>query len=205
MVSTSLKVLFVAPSSKAVNQTAFLPVVVIKDPFTWMEAMCRHQYAASWRRPDKEHCPNLVPTTPEEIELLKDRKTFKVDIEYFPTNITHHESLADLWNEWYGNWIDASFPRLIVRFEDLLFHAELVVGKVCECAGGKFFDGPFQYIQDSAKKGSAHKGSNGLVKAIMKYGDKATRIKKYHPKDLQYSKHNLQSEIMTMFRYSQIP
>lgn len=42
-----------------------LPIVVVKDPYTWMTSMCRHTYAARWFH-GPEHCPNLIPITKRE-------------------------------------------------------------------------------------------------------------------------------------------
>ncbi len=163
--------------------------------------MCRHRYAASWKH-FEGHCPNLIPITPDEKAKVNNATTVKVDIFYRKTNVTHHDSLADLWNTWYGNWIDAEFPRLIVRFEDLLFHAEQVLTQVCECAGGKVYNiSDFKYSVGSAKTGAAHKGSNGLVKSITKYGDKSKRLKSYTKQDLTYAIKTLKNDIMNSFGY----
>lgn len=190
-----------APSMTSLNQTSFLPAVVIKDPYTWMDSMCRHSYEANWKHVEG-HCPNLVPISSHEREILKHNSTFHVNIRYRATNITHHNSLADLWNTWYGNWIDADFPRLIVRFEDLLFHTESVVGKICECGGGKIRDASkFKYSVDSAKKGAAHKGANGLVKSLITYSDKNKRLKSFTEQDLSYAVRTINSDVMNMFGY----
>ena len=190
-----------APSSVGLNQTQFLPAVVIKDPYTWMDSMCRHSYAANWKHIDG-HCPNLVPISPEEKQKINNKETFNVNIRYRSTNITHHNSLADLWNTWYGDWVDVEFPRLIVRFEDLLFHAETVVEQICECGGGKIRDkAKFKYSVDSAKTGAAHKGANGLIKSITKYSDKEKRLKTFTEKDLSYALDTIRRDLMDMFRY----
>lgn len=183
------------------NQTSFLAAVVIKDPYTWMDSMCRHSYSANWKH-IKGHCPNLVPISQHEKDILKNDETFPVNIHYRDTNITHHKSLVDLWNTWYGNWLDAEFPRLFVRFEDLLFHTEYVVGKVCECGGGQIRDKDnFKYSVDSAKTGKAHVGSNGLVKSITKYSDKNKRLQSFTSQDLYYAIKTIRSDIMNMFGY----
>ena len=36
-----------------------LPIVMIKDPISWMSSLCRHPYSARWRH--YKICPNLVP------------------------------------------------------------------------------------------------------------------------------------------------
>jgi len=54
------------------NQT--LPVVIIRDPFRWLQSMCHNSYTSTWprfARPDdtQYHCPNLWPTNFEKREL----------------------------------------------------------------------------------------------------------------------------------------
>ena len=66
--------------------------------------------------------------------------------------------MAHLWNEWYTEYIEfenanantdqhdagnnntamktPDFPFLVVRMEDLIFHADAVVPQMCECVGG---------------------------------------------------------------------
>jgi cell fate (sporulation/competence/biofilm development) regulator YmcA (YheA/YmcA/DUF963 family) len=193
-----------APSFEGLPQSNFLPAVVIKDPYTWMESMCRHRYAAQWRSIEG-HCPNLVPTTPQEKDMIHPKETFAVSIHYHTQNVTHHESLSELYNEWYGNWLDVEYPRLVIRFEDLMFHAEHVVEKVCKCAGGKLAEGPFQYTTGSAKTGISHKGSNGLVKSMLKYGDIQKRTHAYTPMDLDYAKSSLRSDVLDLFHYGTPP
>mmetsp|Transcript_22578 Transcript_22578/g.33045 ORF Transcript_22578/g.33045 Transcript_22578/m.33045 type:complete len:414 (-) Transcript_22578:87-1328(-) len=192
-----------APQQEDQDQSSYLAAVVIKDPYTWMDSMCRHKYAANWMH-FEGHCPNLVPITPKEKKIIDDAETVEVKIRYFKHNVTSHTSMAGLWNDWYGSYLDADFPRLVVRFEDLLLHAEDVVGKVCRCGGGKMYNKPFEYIQDSAKKkgGKVHEGSNGLVKSMIKYGDAANRLKPYQPEDLEYAKLTLREDLMDQFHYS---
>jgi len=193
-----------APGFENLDQSHFLPALVIKDPYTWMESMCRHKYAATWRQ-ESGHCPNLVPTTPKEKKMISPRDTFEVDVHYHQYNVTHHESMSELYNEWYGNWLDVEYPRLVVRFEDLMFHAEDVVERVCTCAGGTMAPGPFQYVADSAKKGKAHTGSNGLLNSMVKYGDVEKRTHAYTPMDLDYAKSSLRSDVLDMFHYGSPP
>jgi len=162
--------------------------------------MCRHTYAANWLH-NEEHCPNLVPLTKNELHHAKGAPTVPVNVRYSDKNVTHHKSLADLWNDWYSDWLDAEFPRLVVRYEDLLFHAEAVVGQICTCGGG-VLHGKFTYIEDSAKLGSVHKGSNGLVKALISYGNTTRRTDVFRAPDLRYASKTLRKDILHTFRYN---
>jgi len=200
----------VAADAVGFDQEAFLPGLVIKDPYTWMDSMCRHKYAARWVD-FKDHCPNLVPTNNEEKEKIHGEESVTIDVRY-PYGVTHHTSMVDLWNTYYGDWINSDFPKVIVRFEDLLLHAEAVVEKICDCVGGTMepnnggfvIPGPFKYEQESAKTkgGKAHAGSNGLVSSLVKYGTMSNRIKSFKPEDLEYARKELNKDIMAMFKYT---
>ena len=192
-------------TAKQVDASSFFPAVVIKDPYTWMDSMCRHHYEARWSH-NSQHCPNLVPTTSREAMQLGSAETFKVRVKFNPTP-KMYDSLVHLWSEWYQDWIDAEFPRLMVRFEDLVFHTESVITQTCHCAGGNMYPGPFKYIQDSAKGETqrVHKGGNGLVKSILKYGFPEKRTTSYEVKDLEYAEDHLKRSIMEMFHYSTPP
>lgn len=175
-----------------------MPVVLIKDPYTWMGSQCRHKYTTFWGH-DEEHCPNLIRWR------VKDRDVpSEVRVKY-ALEMKIYESLLDMWNKWYEEWDDQTFPHLTTRFEDLLFHGEEVTRKACECVGGIFTD-DFQYVEDSAKPARGiHKGANGLVKAMMQYGDPKKRLVGYTDRDRWYSSKNMDTALMSKYGYKPPP
>ena len=117
-----------------------LPVVLIRNPYGWMKSMCRHPYTAKWdSMQNKRSCP----------ELKRGGEWNGVDVKFGP-GVRHHQSLAHMYNDWYGHYyygndtvaegiqrsIEAPFPRLIVRFEDIIFFPLEVTTQICKCAGG---------------------------------------------------------------------
>lgn len=149
----SYRLKFDAKDGGGVSHIDTLPVVVVKDPFSWMSSMCNHPNAASWRH-TRVHCPNLVANPDDEmagIHGMGADKSIGVTIKYHEDNHTHHESLAGLWNDWYREYYEAPWPRLIVRHEDLLFYPEFVVTKACQCAGGKIMYENIMFADNSAK------------------------------------------------------
>lgn len=152
--------------------------------------MCRHPYSAEWDH-DDTHCPNLVDAN--------------VNIQY-KAFLQQHESLIHFWNDWYQDYITATFPRLIVRFEDVVFHPKEITQKVCECAGGKLKARGFKYIVDSAKKGAAHgTDKTSYTDAIVKYGRETGRYKGMEQEDLTYAANHVDSNLMTWFNYQYPP
>ena len=196
-----------AISGGDINHSFVLPVLIIKDPYTWMQSMCRHEYSAGWFHKE-DHCPNLIPYTQKEKENFPKEESVPINVHYSKENIVNYKSLVDLWNTWYTDWMESSFPFLAIRFEDLLFHSEDVVRQVCHCATGEMLhdnDGKgFQYIQESAKQGKVHSGSNGLLSALIKYGNTKLRKEQYLEEDLQFARQNLDSKLMEMFNYKTI-
>ena len=100
------------------NLTEILPVAVVKDPITWMRSMCRIAYAAHFRK-HPACCPS--PLDPAQLGELLGHNRSKVTVKFrkeHPEEV--YGSLLDLWNVWYREYYDATLPRLIVRYEDLL-------------------------------------------------------------------------------------
>lgn len=192
------------------------PAVMVRDPFKWAQSMCRHPYGAQWPH-DPEHCPNLVPNDVDR-QLLRSNPTnwgalaehgraatsVNVTVQYAAFD-QHHDSLLEFWNDWYRDYVKAPFPRLIVRFEDVVFHPKLITQIVCECAGGEMNrNKPFKYIVESAKKGTAH-GAEGqktsYVDALIKYGTEQGRYKGFEAADLEYAVQHLNPDLMRLLGY----
>lgn len=57
-----------APEMDEYNKTHVLPVVVIRDPYSWMQSMCKSPYAAIWR--NKKHVSQDFFTLFPSIGLL---------------------------------------------------------------------------------------------------------------------------------------
>jgi len=184
-------------------QTNVLPIATIKDPYSWMGSMCRHKHATIWPHSLK-HCPNLVPNNIDRRlpRFHEQDGAIPVRVSYNRTYFTHHSSLAGLWNDWYGGYYDATFPRLIVRFEDMLFRSDEVAAIVCDCIGGELTENT-KYVIESAKgENGPHKDSFGMIEALIRYGDASARIEGFSKEDLEYAKNVLNSTYMKLFSYS---
>jgi len=201
------------------NLTAdnIFPAVMVRDPFKWMQSMCRHHYAANWGNYNMtRHCPNLVPdeTDFQEFPWLKERyeknESASVSVKIKYKEFTRrHDSLVHMWNEWFNAYYHASFPRLIIRFEDIIFHPKEVTKTFCECAGGELDQHhKFHFIVDSAKKGGDKihgKHRTSYLDALKKYGTEKGRYDLYQQPDLDYSTKHLDHTLMEAFQYKYPP
>jgi hypothetical protein len=189
----------VALDAEGIVQNHTLPVLISKDPYYWMGSMCRHHYEARWVHVDR--CPNIVKGNTNN--------TFTVGLAYQEHQITTYKSMPDFWNTWYGDYLakDDDFPMLVIRFEDLVFHTEEVVTKVCECGGGELTWNAKKYgihLHKGSAKGQArnHKGSGGLLSSIMRYGCGDERLAGMNEYDLRYTKATIRKDLMDLFGYS---
>ena len=95
---------------------------------------------------------------------------------------------------------------MTTRFEDLVFHGEEVTRIVCDCIGGVMHN-KFRYIGDSAKENGMpiHKGANGLVKALIQYGNPNKRLEGMTDRDQVYANKALNAELMKRYGYTYPP
>ena len=196
-----------------------LPVVLIRNPYGWMKSMCRNPYTAKWRGVhDKKTCPQLKA---KEGDVDKYNP---VDVA-FGSGSTDHKSLAHLWNDWIGEYMfgnktttsnsettDAPFPRLIIRFEDIIFFPYEVTKQVCTCAGGVIAhreddkdvaSNTFHYVVRSAKAGFGHgpaEKRNGLIDSWARYGKDPKE--NYSEEEIEIAKEILNPLFMDTFGYS---
>ena len=189
-----------------------LPLVTIRDPYVWMQSMCRHRYAAygDWKTPS--HCPNILKENVDvnDHDYDNNNNTIPASVHYSETEpfITYHKSLPHLWNDWYRLYYNATFPRIIVRFEDLLFYGQQVTEALCKCGGGVTREDRryphFVHVSESAKLGTAAHGKHktGLVGALIKYSTFKHRLDSLSAEDIQAAVHIFDSEIMDTFGYT---
>ncbi|KAL7528163.1 hypothetical protein ACHAWF_002461 [Thalassiosira exigua] len=178
-----------------IDQNLFFPVVLIKDPYSWMGSQCRHKYTTFWGH-DDQHCPNLI-----RWRITEEDVPSEVRVKY-ALKMNMYESLLDMWNQWYEEWEEQTFPHLTTRFEDLLFHGEEVTRQACDCVGGVFTN-DFQYVEESAKpEKGVHKGANGLVKAMLQYGDPKKRLNGFTDRDRVYASRKADTDLMRKYGYA---
>jgi hypothetical protein len=193
-----------------IDANNILPAVTIRDPYAWMQSMCRHQYQAFWSHDKDEHCPNLIPNAKDKalFPILRKKKVVPLEVHY-PEFVRQHDSLAHFWNDWYNEYMKATFPRVIVRFEDLIFHAKEVTMAVCECAGGEMKEQDFMYIVDSAKKGLGAHGKQSqrtsFIEAIIRYGKDKGRLSGMSPEDIEFARKSLDRDLVEFFGYLDPP
>ncbi|KAI2502618.1 hypothetical protein MHU86_11812 [Fragilaria crotonensis] len=170
------------------------PMITIRDPYRWMLSMCKHVYGARWPH-NRTTCPN--------IQDVDDNGPTPVFVKYQHIRVKH-KSLPDMWNDWYNNYMIQDFPRVFVRFEDLLFYGKNVTQTLCRCGGGVPRRPEFVHVFSSAKLGTAAHGANktGLLDAIIQYGTDDGRVTGMTQKDLDWSYRLLDPKLMQMFDYS---
>ena len=155
---------------------------------------CRHEYLLKWDH-DEQHCPNIIDNT------IQDRYVPNPVTSKYAMSDERYESLVDVWNTWYNEWEEQSFPMIQTRFEDLVFHGEEVLKTACECVGGVFTD-DFVFIERNAKEDlPSNAGANGLIKTLIQYGNSKNRLAGFTEREVQYTSEKLDHGLMTKFGY----
>ena len=176
------------------NNSEVLPAVLVKDPLTWARSMCRTPYAARFGR--GSCCPS--PLDPSRLRAMRNvTVNFK---KGFPMERYAH--LLDFWNSWYAAYFNTKIPRLIVRYEDLLFAPKRTVRAVCECVGGKL-KRDFDSFSDAAKFGRGHGGGDGTgrASALSRYASEATRYANLDADDLAFYTKSAHPDLVERFHY----
>lgn len=161
-------------------------------------AQCKAPYDAIWKRAEERRCPNLV-------HIVANTTTYSVRLRQLQTNFTiadNFDSLADLWSQWYRQYLEADFPRLIIRFEDTIYHLEAVVSAIRDCVGLAPVNRPFHYQISSAK---SHGDSGDFVESLKKYATEIGRYRGLTHEDRKYARRHLDAELMNLFGYKQAP
>ena len=188
-----------APNMQRFNRSNVLPIVIIKDIFTWLQSMCKSPYEAHWKHNDG-HCPNLVPNQwdLEQFAALQGHSTVPVRVKFSENQTIHWDSLVGLYNEWYREYYDATFPRLMVRFEDLLFAPEEMLQAIADCVGAELAPN----IVYNTKSSKDHGSQTNLVGAMIKFGSGRGRLHNMTSEDVQYVNDALDKQLRTTFDYT---
>jgi hypothetical protein len=119
--------------------------------------MCKHAYGVKWAHNETlaklvglagGHCPSLVPTAQDRIDFadeLAASNSVPVTVPYPETTATF-DSMVHFWSTWYNEYLQADYPRLMVRFEDLIFHQRQLISTICECVGAVAKQEHFSYV-----------------------------------------------------------
>ena len=122
---------------------------IITHAFSYSRSMCESPYQVHWQR-EEGHCPNLVHLNSNATDTVSLHDNgIPVSIHWSPHYRRHYASLVHMWNDWYGEYYQADYPRLIVRFEDLLANASIVLEHIQQCAGADWKHALMVYVTQS--------------------------------------------------------
>lgn len=158
------------------------------------------------------NCPSLVvPAKTEEKSTtnstISDTQPNKVGIywhpEEYPDAVSEeYNSLGDLWADWYNEYLLADFPRLLVRYEDLLFFPDQVMKVIAECIGKELTQPTRTMLHTDGDNGS--EGMADLIHALAKHGTTKGRTSyQLSRQDLDYAQITM-ADLMDWFGYQTI-
>lgn len=121
----------------ASDEKSLFPLVLVKDPVQWFGSTCRMPYFTVNLPSKPTQCPSPLV---ESWGTLGD---------------TDFDNLFELWTRWNGEYLRTDMPRMMLRFEDLLFAPKATISAACACVGGTVRE-PFQVLESKPKWGPGH-------------------------------------------------
>jgi hypothetical protein len=154
---------------------------------------CKESYDVEWSK-SRDSCPNLLNNEtkkPVRANVPSPEQGRWCNVSY------NYNSIAEMWSAWNGQYVDATFPRLIIRFEDMIFHTEKVVQSISQCSGWSQRD-VFKYAVEPSK---IHGWSTDFLGALMKTGTAKGRYANLTLPDFEYSRRAFNQTLMDLFQY----
>ena len=159
---------------------------------------CKEPYDVAWDR-RATRCPSLLRKRKDGKQELN-----PVTINWEQTNLTnHYTSLIQVWNEWNQQYLQADFPRLMIRYEDQLRHGPRVLQLIANCAGLDENDPEYKNVGSTftyqAPMAKTHGQSTDLLAALQKLTGPRRSLLLHE--DLDYATSSLDQELMSLFHY----
>jgi hypothetical protein len=179
-----------------VDKDHVLPIVIVRDPFYWMKSMCKESYDAKWEKPKDRRCPALINEETNQVFPVLTR------LEQANWAYLNYTSLIGMWVDWYAQYLNADYPRLLIRFEDVLYRQEEIVQLIRDCVGMPSSTQPFARLAGKAK---SHGDSSDYATALIKYISDDTRHQGLNQLDRDYANKVLPKDMMDLFGYKYAP
>ena len=88
-----------------------------------------------------------------------------------PSTPAEERRRPGFWDGWNADWLESDRPRLMVRYEDLLFRPQETVAEVCGCVGGRVAKGwDFDPLLSAYARGRGGRNFN-----LRRYGNDTLR------------------------------
>jgi hypothetical protein len=178
--------------SAAVTANAVLPIVTIRDPWSWMQTMCAQPYLVQYVDDERgKHKNTACPNLHRAVHMPK-----MISGRTWP-------SLLHLWNDWYREYFYSELPFLMVRFEDLIWQPQEVVRAIQHCSGATAAAPNFVYVVDQSKWEHVRQygPQSNRITAMMKHGNPRRRIRNWSARDVEMSKAIVDDELLGLFGY----
>lgn len=115
-------------------------------------------------------------------------------VNFDTDQVMYWDSLIHLYNDWYMQYfVNATYPRLIVRFEDMLLYPREMMDVIANCLGTTTV--PYNQFRYEIGKAKSHGSGTTFVEALLKSGNKKRRYDRLTNNDIQHTIQNLNSTL----------
>lgn len=121
-----------------------------------------------------------------------------VQVVFSKDQIIYWDSLMHFYVDYYTQYLQAEYPRLIVRFEDIVFQPMAVLEQIAECLGVTLAT-PIQFQTGSSKSHGSH---SDLLHVFTKTADAQRRMRGITAPDMQFIQQHWPSWLSETFHYN---
>jgi hypothetical protein len=162
---------------------------------------CREPYDAEFYVGESENnsssCPTFVLDNEEgptnRVTLFTDQMGF--------SKVESFNSLVEMWTDYVQAYVDASFPRLITRYEDWLLYPEHLLELISECSGAPLTARSFERVTDEARPWGPRRSNEVLMEALQKLGTMDTLFETRSQEDQAYIVEHLDVKLLETLGY----
>ena len=110
--------------------------------------MCTAPYEMRWKSlnngktpRNKRKCPRFrYSSPPSSSSSTADGKIVPMEPVWFNlqngVGTLHYDSLMEVWNDYYMNYYNIEYPRLMIRLEDMIYNFPKVMESIRTCIDG---------------------------------------------------------------------
>lgn len=194
------------PPSNPTLPDIVVPIIMVRDPFTWITSMCRSPYGAKWKHGSCANQSILGISQSEANSESTTKNAEPVTTKFWfgkqssmPVRFSvTYPSLVHLWNTFLNQYLQTmSHPVIIIRLEDIILHGDKVLVSLEECFWGRRLTTEYDPIHSSSKSHGSGSAYATVLKSVLQGA-----VPRIHADDSLYLRTNLDPRLMKLLHYN---
>ena len=201
------------------DQQFYFRIVLVKDPYFWMESMCLTPADfVDYDGFNEDDCATLGSN------IMGEFKAKGMDVHSYlpgvpkkskPGETDSFNSPVEYWNKWVSGFTvdeepddtESTTPYIVIRYEDMLFHPGVVMEELSKCVGTQpHVDLTLPGLKKIEKKRLTKKPTSGLldrdyINALAIYSSAQRRTDAMPESTLDHFREKVDPKLMDLLKY----